>query len=80
LLCHIEGDLQLRVLKNRVLRRIFRPKRNDMTAEWRRIYCMKRIFMTFNSPDIIRVTISTVRGAGYLAFSGDRRDDYRVLV
>jgi hypothetical protein len=38
LVAHIEGGTQLRVFKYRVLRRIFRPKRDDPTEEWRTPY------------------------------------------
>jgi len=38
LVAHIEGRTWLRVFENRVLRRIFGPKRDEVTEEWRRLH------------------------------------------
>jgi hypothetical protein len=38
LLCHIDGGTWLRVLENRVPRKIFEPKRDEITEEWRRLH------------------------------------------
>jgi hypothetical protein len=38
LVAHIERENRLRVLENRVLRRIFGPKRDEETGEWRRLH------------------------------------------
>jgi hypothetical protein len=37
-LCHVEEGTRLRVFENRVLRKIFGPKREKVTAEWRRLH------------------------------------------
>jgi hypothetical protein len=34
----LREECRLKVFKNRVLRRIFRPKRNEVTGEWRRLH------------------------------------------
>jgi hypothetical protein len=34
----LREERRLRVLENRVLRKIFRPKRNEVTGEWRRLH------------------------------------------
>jgi hypothetical protein len=34
----LREERRLRVFENRVLRRIFRPKRNELAGEWRRLY------------------------------------------
>jgi hypothetical protein len=34
----LREELRLRVLKNRVLRRIFGPKRDEVTGEWRKLH------------------------------------------
>ena len=34
----LREELRLRVFENRVLRRIFGPKRNEVTGEWRKLY------------------------------------------
>ena len=34
----LREELKMRVFENRVLRRIFRPKRNEVTEEWRKLH------------------------------------------
>jgi len=34
----LREELRLRVFKNRVLRRIFGPKRDEVTGEWRKVH------------------------------------------
>jgi hypothetical protein len=43
-----------RVLENRVLRRIFGPKRKEVMWEWRRLH-KKKLYALYSSPNIIRV-------------------------
>jgi hypothetical protein len=47
-------ECRLRVFENRVLRRIFGPKRNEVTREWRRIH-NDELYVLYSSPNIIRV-------------------------
>jgi hypothetical protein len=54
LVAHIEGGSRLRVFENRVLRRLFGPKRDKVTWEWRKLYNEDLIDL-FSSPNIIRV-------------------------
>jgi hypothetical protein len=44
----------LRVFENKVLRRIFGPKRDELTREWRRLHT-KELYALYSSPNIIRV-------------------------
>jgi hypothetical protein len=44
----------LRVFENRVLRRIFGPKRNEVTGEWRKLR-NKELHNLYSSPNIIRM-------------------------
>jgi hypothetical protein len=54
MVAHIEGGTRLRVFENRVPRRIFGPKRDEVTGEWRKIH-LEELTNIYSSPDIIRV-------------------------
>jgi hypothetical protein len=54
LVAHIEGGSRLRVFETRVLRRIFGPKRDAVTGEWRRLH-NKELYALYSPPNIIRV-------------------------
>jgi hypothetical protein len=45
---------RLKVFENRVLRKIFGPKRGEITGEWRRLH-YAGMYDTYHSPSIIRV-------------------------
>ena len=48
------------MLDNRVLRKAFGPKRDEDTAEWRRLH-KEELYDLYSSPNIIRVTKSRIR-------------------
>jgi hypothetical protein len=50
----LREECRLRVFENRVLRRIFGPKRDEVTGEWRRLN-NKELYALYSSPNIIRV-------------------------
>jgi hypothetical protein len=49
----LREDHRLRVFVNRVLRRIFGPKKDEVTGEWRKLHS-EVIHILYSSPDIIR--------------------------
>jgi hypothetical protein len=68
------------VFKNRVPRRIFGPKRNEGTGEWRKIH-NEELNDLYSLPNIIQVIKSRrMRRAAHVAHIGERRGTYGVLV
>jgi hypothetical protein len=66
------------VFQNRVLRRIFGPVRDKVTAEWRRLH-NEKLYALYSTPNIIRVIKSTMRRMRHIARMG-RKDGHRILV
>jgi hypothetical protein len=63
-----------------VLRRIFGPKRDELTGEWRKL-CSGELHNLYSSPDIIRqIKSRRMRWAGHMARMGEGRNMYGHLV
>jgi hypothetical protein len=68
------------VFENRVLRRIFGPKRDEVTGGWRKLH-NEELHYLYSSPSIIRMMKSrTMKLAGHVARMGEKRNAYRILV
>jgi hypothetical protein len=66
------------VFENRVLRRIFGPKRDEVTGEWRKFH-NEELHILYSSPNIIRqIKSRRMRCVGHVACMGDERNMYRV--
>jgi hypothetical protein len=76
----LREECRLRVFENRVLRRIFGPKRDEVTGECRKLHNVE-LHNLYSSPDIIRqIKSRRMRWAGYVACMGEGRNVYRVLM
>ena len=68
------------MFENRVLRRVFWPKRDEVTGEWRKLH-NEELNDLYSLPNIVRVIKSRkIRWAGQVARMGERRGVNRVLV
>jgi hypothetical protein len=68
------------VFEDRVLRRIFGPKRNKVTGEWRKLH-NEKLNDLYSSPNILQAIKSgRMRWVGHVVRMGERTAAYRVLV
>jgi hypothetical protein len=71
---------RLRVFENRLLRRIFGPKRHEVTGGWRKLH-NEELRDLNSSPSIIRIIRSRrMRWVGHAARMGEKRKAYRLSV
>jgi hypothetical protein len=67
------------VFENRVLRRIFGPKRDEITGGWRKLH-NEELHNLYSSPDIRMIKTRRMRWAGRVARMREKRNPYRILV
>jgi hypothetical protein len=76
----LRDERRLRVFENRVLSRVFWPKRDEVTGEWRKLH-NEELNDLYSLPNIVRVVKSRrIRWAGHVVRMGEERGVYRVLV
>jgi hypothetical protein len=76
----LREECKLRVFKNRVLKRIFGPKRGEVTGEWRKLH-KEELNDLYFSPIIVRLIKSRrLRRAGHVARMGESIGVFRVLM
>jgi hypothetical protein len=68
------------VFENRVLRRIFGPKRDEATGEWRKLHNEELHDLYFSSSMLIVMKARRMRWAGHVVRMGEKRNAYRLLV
>jgi hypothetical protein len=76
----LREEHRLRVFENRVLRRIFGHKRDEVTGQWRKLH-IEELNNLYSSPDISRqIKSRLMRWTGHVARMGKERKVYKVLV
>ena len=76
----LREEHRLRVFENRVLRRVFKPKRDEVTREWRKLH-NEELRDLYSLPNIVRELKSRrMRWEGLVARMGDGRGVHRILV
>jgi hypothetical protein len=72
-------EQRLRVFENRMPRRIFELKRDEVTGEWRKLHS-DELNNLYPSPSIIRIIKLRMRWAGHVVRMGEKRNVYRLLI
>ena len=76
----LREERKLRLFENMALRRIFGPRRDKVTGEWRRLH-NEELNDFYSSPNVVWVIqLRRMRWAGHVAHVGEERGVYRVLV
>jgi len=73
------AQIELRVFENSVLRRIFGPKRDEVTRQWGKLH-NEKLNDLYSSPNIRVTKYRTMRWMWHVARIGNRRGAYRVFV
>jgi len=76
----LREERRLRVFENRVLRRVFGPKRDEVTGKWRKLH-NEELSDLYSLPNMVRVVKSRrMRWARHAARMGEGRGVHRVLI
>jgi hypothetical protein len=76
----LREEHRLRVFENRMLRRIFEPKRDEVTGDWRKLH-NEELHNLYPSPNIIRIIKSRrMRWEAHVARMGKKMNSHRILV
>ncbi|KAJ4429010.1 hypothetical protein ANN_26006, partial [Periplaneta americana] len=76
----LREEQRLRVFENKMFRKIFGAKRDEVTGEWRKLHNTE-LHALYSSPDIIRnIKSRRLRWVGHVAFMDESKNAYRVLV
>jgi hypothetical protein len=76
----LREEHRLGVFENRVLRKIFGPRRDEVTGEWRKLH-NEELHDLYSSPSIIRIIKARrMRWARHVPRMGEKRNAYRLLV
>jgi hypothetical protein len=76
----VRAERRLRVFENMVVRKIFGPKRYEVTGEWRKLH-NEELHILYSSANIIRqIKSRRMRWAGHVARMGEETNVYKVLM
>ena len=75
----LREEHRLRALENKVLRKIFGAKKDEITGEWRKLYNTE-LHALYSSPNIISDLKSRLRWTEHVARMDQSRNEYRVSV
>jgi hypothetical protein len=76
----LRKEYRVRVFENRVLRRLFGPKKDEVTGEWRELH-NEELRDLYSSPSIIKMIKSRrMRWAAHVVRMEEERNAYRLLV
>jgi hypothetical protein len=76
----LKEEHRLRMFENRVLRRIYDPKRDEVTRDWRKLH-NEELHTFYSSSNTIRmIKLRGMKRAGHVARMGETRNIYRILV